>query len=207
MKIEAVFRPRVKQIERKTPDKNAIQLRILTGVLASGLVFGVLIYLLRRTMFVDALFDRTLEIINIKQESSFATRFLAILASDMLWVLLLVVLGTSIYGTWLLYPVMFLRAAGLAAQACLLIQNAKPDRIGLFYISIFPGNCLALLAMLMMGQNCLYTSTEIRKCVSEQGSENKRVLSMFFMRSAVVCGITLLSDLLNTLLPVMFIHS
>lgn len=207
MKIEAVFRPRVKQIERKTPDKNAMQLRILTGVLASGLVFGVLIYLLRRTMFIDALLDRTLEIINIKQDSSFAARFLSILASDMLWVLLLVVLGTSIYGTWLLYPVMFLRAAGLAAQACLLIQNAQPDKIGLFYISVFPGKCLTLFAMLMMGQNCLYTSTEIRKCVSEQGSENKRVLSMFLMRSAVVCSITLLSDLLNTLLPVMFIHS
>ncbi len=207
MKIEAVFRPRVKQTERKTPDKNAMQLRILTGVLASGLVFGVLIYLLRRTMFIDALLDRTLEIINIKIESSFAARFLAILATDMLWVLLLVVLGTSIYGTWLLYPVMFLRAAGLAAQACLLIQNAQPDKIGLFYICVFPGKCLALFIMLMMGQNCLYTSTEIRKCVSEQGSENKRVLSMFFMRSAVVCGITLISDLLNALLPVMFIHS
>ena len=211
MKFEATFRPKLKKIGMKKTGQNQQQLHILSGILAAGIVFGVVIYLFRRTMIVGSLIESVQFLVRNSDQASFAKRFLGYICSDMVWLFAIFVLGSSIYGGRMIYILLFVKAAGISAQACLFIQNNLTQGISIYYLIVFPGKCLLLLAMLIMGQNCVFTSNEIKKCLSEQGVENKRILSLFVLRSAVACGIVLAADLLivvlAAILPPLAIHT
>ena len=161
-------------------------------------------YLMRRTMMVDLLLESAYSMFAKTQERSFAKHFLGYLASDMTLAFVLFLLGSSVYGARFVYPLMFLKAAGCSTQACLFVQNCQPQGIGPYYLCLFPSKCLLLFALLIMGQNSIYTSEEIKKTVREQGSENKRVMSMFALRSVIAAGILALSDLLSAAMPMLF---
>ncbi len=204
MKIEAMLRPQLKKPVKINTDRNTLQMRILTGVLAAGIVFGILIYLMHRTMMVDQLSENMTSVMQRAGEQTFPKRFLGYIAADCLTMLVLFLLGSSTYGGPIVYVLLFLKAAGLGAQACLFVQNDLSQSIGLYYLKLFPQNCLLLFAWLMMGQNSVYTSGEIRKIVQEQGRENKRILPLFTVRSFVAWGIVLAADLFKAALPMLF---
>ena len=205
MKVKAVIskKPMIR-LDTKTADKNTQQLHILTGVLASGILFGVMIFLVKRALFTQQIriICSTEPNIEILQK-----QLMGYLAADTLFFLCLLLCGSSAVGIYPIYPILFLKASGLGALACTFIQNEPQQSAGVYYTCVFPGKCLLILVMLIMGQNCLYTSDRIKKQILQQGSENNRLLPLYLTRSCVVYILLILSDVISAVLPLAFGHS
>ena len=199
MKVKAVIskKPMIR-LDTKTADKNTQQLHILTGVIAFGILFGVMIFLLKRAVFTQQI---RISYCTEPDIEAMQKQLLGYLAADTLFFLCLLLCGSSVVGIYPIYPILFLKASGLGALACTFIQNEPQQSVGTYYTSVFPGKCLLILVMLMMGQNCLYTSDRIKKQILQQGSENNRLLSLYLTRGCVVYILLILSDIINAVIP------
>lgn len=198
MKIKAVLSAKPCRT-RKEADPSALSLHILTGVIAAGILFGVLMFLMNRPLFAEHLTPKIQSFFT--DQAHTADRFLGFLCSDGLLFLILLLCGTSAYGKYFLSVLLFLKASGFGASAGIFMQSFAQAGIGTYFLCVYPGRCLLFLAMLMMGQNCIHTGEEIRKAAAQEGSANKRFLTLFALRSAIIFALFLITDLLNAALP------
>ena len=205
MRIQAVFtKKEPPQFSRTRQDASAQKLYMLTAVLALGILFGVVIYLTRRTMLLEQLLARIVSFHTRGEKNAFIRNFAGFWGCDTIWFLLLLICGTSPVGTCAVYVLLFLKASGIGALACLYTQNFQAQTVGAYFLCVFPGKILLLLVLLMMGQNCIHMCQTVRTDQTQQGTENKRSLSLFAARSGIVYGILLITDLLNAALPAVF---
>ena len=207
MKINAMLANRERlQINsaKQSKDASAQNLHLLTAVLALGILFGVLIYLTRRTLLINHLLELIISFHTSSTNSSFIRRLVSFFCQDTLWFILMLICGTSLFGNYAIYGLLFLKASGIGALACLYTQNFQAENVGAYFICVFPGKILLLLILLMMGQNCTHMCQTMRKDWLQQGSANTRSISLFAARSGVVYGILIISDFLNAALPSIF---
>ena len=201
MKVEAVFAKSEGFQTAKASDLPKRTLYRLTVVLAVGIFCGVLMVLTNKTLFSGTLQEEITTFHESFQNDSFLRRFFGFVCCDTWFFALLFLCGSSNYGKQITYALLFLKASGIGALAAVYIQNLGQQGVGAYYIGVFPGKCLLLLVLLMMGQNCIHNEAELRQSFGKQGSANKNSCSMYVLRSAVIYIILLISDLLNAGLP------
>lgn len=168
----------------------------ITAVIGFGVVFGGLLFMFDRQLFLNELWNHYVSFKTDVEAKSFVETFSGFLLSELLFYAILSILGTSAVGSFLIYPLIFLKGAGIGALASFFVQSFSLDGVGYYFLSVFPGKTVFMLALLILSQNCIQTSGRIRKSL-KNGSEVVD-LKLYALRTAIAVVIFALGSLIDS---------
>ena len=204
MKINAVItkKPNLKKPVPKLITKSDIKdtfnksLIIIAVVIAFGIVAGGLLFAFNRQLFLNELWKHYVSFRTDVEAKSFIETFSGFALNELLFCAVLSILGTSAVGTFFVYPLIFLKGMGIGALASFFVKSFALDGIGYYFLTVFPGKTVFILALLILSQNCIQTSGRIRKSLRNSVS-NDVDLKLYALRTVIAALVFITGSLID----------
>lgn len=201
MKISAVIRNPSKDVFNTiSENKSSVQ---STVTIISGIIFGVLLYVLNYENLNGDLFKYFISFSMDFTHKSKPEIFSGLLLPDLIYLIAMIILGTCVCGTPAVLSISLINSMGLGTLMAYIYDNFALKGIEYCLMVLLPGKFLLVLAMILLTQNCVVTSKSIKEAVY---TKNDRVVDFkkYTIRALVILAIILLSTLIDFLAIISF---
>lgn len=170
--------------------------------LAIGLLSGTVIYALSDESLFASLGEYFISFSTDFSNKNKPEILSGLILSDIPYVLIMLILGTSSLGTVPALLLSFLKSAGIGAVVSHLYTTYSLKGIEYCILMLFPSEALRLFAMLVFTHSCYVTSIKVYKCV--KGVDSDAELNKYFMRSALMFIVFLMASFIRFLTVISF---
>ena len=201
MKISAVIRNPSKDIFNTiSENKSAVQSAL---IIASGIVIGTLLYIFD---FENLTRDLCEYFINFTMDFSHKSKpeiFSGLLIPDLIYLIAMVTLGTCAFGKHSVVCISLVNSMGLGMLTSYIYDNFALKGIEYCLMVLLPGKFLFVLSMILLTQNSVITSKQIKESAYGLGD---RVVDFrkYIIRILVIMVIILLSASVDFLALISF---
>lgn len=202
MKVSAVISPKIIKSNNNTIKYDKISL-INFFVLSSGLLFGVLTFVLAEDYLVGEIWEYF-----IKFTTDFSSKTsIEILSGTLLshapYIILMVIFGTSVCGIIPIMLISLVKTMGLGLVSAYIYSTYSLKGIEYSFMVFFPGKFVLILSMMIMMYICLNSSRNIQK-LSVGESQSKYSLSEYLAKILVGILLFFFSSVIDCLAVVCF---
>ena len=201
MKISAVIRnPSRDLFNTINENKSSVQ---STAIIVLGIIFGVLLYVFNSESLTRDLFEYFVSFTTDFSHKNKPEIFSGLLLPDLIYLIIMIILGTSAFGTPVVICINLVNSMGLGMLITYIYDNFALKGIEYSLLVLLPGKFLLVLAMILLTQNSVVTSKSIRELVH---TKSDRVVDFkkYTIRSVVILAIILLSALIDFLTVISF---
>lgn len=201
MKISAVIRNPSKDIFNAiNENKSAVQ---STLIIISGIVIGAILYIFNLENLSGDMFEYFISFSMDFTHKSKPEIFSGLLIPDLIYVIVMVILGTCVFGTHSVACISLINSMGLGMLITYIYDNFALKGIEYCLIVLLPGKFLLVLAMILLTQNSVITSRLIKDSAYGRGD---RVVDLrkYIIRILVITVIIILSTLVDFLTVISF---
>ena len=201
MKISAVIRNPSKDIFNAiNENKSAVQ---STLIIISGIVIGAILYIFNLENLSGDMFEYFISFSMDFTHKSKPEIFSGLLIPDLIYVIVMVILGTCVFGTHSVAYISLINSMGLGMLITYIYDNFALKGIEYCLIVLLPGKFLLVLAMILLTQNSVITSRLIKDSAYGRGD---RVVDLrkYIIRILVITVIIILSTLVDFLTVISF---
>lgn len=187
MKINAVIsKPSLKV---NYTDKTAI---LSAVIIALGIICGTIIFLLSDNSITETLFEYFISFTTDFSNKNKPEILSGLILSHIPYFIATIVLGLSVVGVYLIPIITFIKSIGIGLLITYIYQAFTLKGIEYCLLVLFPGKFFLIFAMILLTQNCLITSNNIR--LSAKGSKGRVVEpDKFILRTIFIVFIILAS--------------
>ena len=196
MKVSAVIRnPSRDLFNTINKNKSSVQ---STAIIVLGIIFGVLLYVFNSESLTEDLFEYFISFTTDFSHKSKPEIFSGLLLPDLIYLIIMMILGTCVFGTPAVICFSLVNSMGLGMLMTYINDNFALKGIEYCVMIFLPGKFLLVLAMILLTQNSVVTSISIRESAC---SKSDRVVDFkkYTLRGIVVLAIILLSSLIDFL--------
>ena len=201
MKISAVIRNPSKDVFNTiSENKSSVQ---STVIIVLGIISGALLYVINTESLTGDLFKYFISYSMDFAHKSKPEIFSGLLLPDIIYFIIMLILGTCAFGTSAVICISLVNSTGLGMLLTYIYDNFALKGIEYCLMVLLPGKFLLVLAMILLTQNSVVTSKSIRESVY---TKNDRVVDFkkYTIRALVILAIILLSTLIDFLAIISF---
>lgn len=200
MKISAVISSDLIKKERYIKDKTLL---LCFAVIASGLVSGTFIYLFAKEALNAEILDAFLSYFTSFSHKTKIEIFSGMLIANLPYILLVIVLGTSAYGSVFIAIFSFIKIAGLGILSAYFYSEFALKGVEYSLLVFFPGKFMLILSVLFMMHYSINNSIHISRLIKgEYKTENSS--SLYSVKTATAVMMFILSSLFDCFMAVSF---
>jgi len=200
LKINAVFIPRIKTKKEKSFPGEYHKKYLAVAYLATAIIIGVIIYSLNEDN-VNVMSEAFGKYFSVYLNKSKPEIYIGLLAKVLPYIFFMLIFSTSTVGNILIYVFCFIKLAGLGASTAFIYSQYGIAGIKYCFFIFLPSKFLLILAILLLGKQCLKISKDVREKVRVNEVELKnRIIRVF-----ISCLIFLLSAGIELLLTTTFL--
>lgn len=197
MRISAVFSSDIINKERFIKDKILLFSFV---VIAAGIISGIILFVFANNLFGNEISDMFSDYFTDLSDKTKIEIFTGMLVSSLPYVILMILFGTSAYGTAVIAIISFIKVIGLGILSSFLYSSYALKGIEYSFLVFFPGKFILILSVLFMMNTCINNSLEINRVLKgERKAENSSLnysvkvitaVIMFIISSAIDCLMT-----------------
>ncbi|MCQ2463009.1 MAG: stage II sporulation protein M [Clostridia bacterium] len=166
---------------------------LLIAVTAAGLIYGTAIYFYNENSFISELINN----MNISG-SAFNYCYMIYFISNMLCLMILFIFGLCIAGSPFIILLIFIKSSGAGMIIGYLYGTYGFDGIEFCVTVFFPSVILLLTALIMAGNESLFTIRELKNAYSFPVENKKAGFSLYIKRYILPLVIVILSSFIQT---------
>ena len=190
MKVSAII---------KKPGKNAIENKsaiFASLVIIIGIISGVLLYVFNKTEISVKLSESFIKYAAEFSQKNKPEIFSGLIGYDLIFLLVMTILGTCAFGTPALICLSIVSSMGLSMLTAFIYDNFALKGIEYCLMVFLPGKFFLILALILLTQNCVVTSKSI---IDSLNSKADRVVDFrkYSLRVLVIAVIIFLSAIVD----------
>ena len=187
MKINAVISKPSLNVDYA--NKTAI---ISAGIIVLGIISGTIIFILSDKTIGNELFDYFISYTTDFSNKNKPEVFSGLILSNIPYFIVTVILGVSIVGVYFVPLITFIKSVGIGMLITYIYQAFSLKGIEYCLLILFPGKFILIFAMILLTQNSLITSNNIR--LSVNASKDRAVdINKYMLRTVFIVFIIMLS--------------
>ena len=198
MKINAVIsKP---SINVNYANKTAI---LSAVIIALGIICGTIIFLVSDSTVAETLFEYFISFTTDFTNKNKPEILSGLILSHIPYFIVMIILGVSIVGVYLVPVITLIKSIGIGMLITYIYQTFMLKGIEYCLLVLFPGKFIMLFAMILLSQNCLITSNNIR--LSAHGNKDRVVeLDKYILRTVFIAMIILVSSTVDFITIISF---
>lgn len=198
MKINAAFtkRPKIKAAEHFQSDFKRRTLILSVLSIALGITFGTIMFIFNDKYISNELLKFFIDFETDFSGKSFFEIFFGFLAVNLVYIILLVVFGSSAIGEIPIVLLTFIKSLGIGSLTSYLFGEYGIRGLEYYLLVFLPGKVVLIFAMVLLLQNSLLSSHQIRQTV--KGIINDKIdIKLYLLRTALIILIFILASIVD----------
>lgn len=200
MKVSAVISPKI--IKGNTFRYDKISL-LNFGVLALGLLFGAVIYILSEDYLTGEIWNYFIKFTTDFSSKTNIEILSGMILSHIPYITLVVIFGTSAVGTSMIILISFFKTMGLSVVSSYIYSTYGLKGIEYSVMVFFPGKFVLLLSMLLLMYICINSSMSIKRTLAGE-LQSDYSFSEYLLKVSIGVVFFLLSSVIDFLAVICF---
>lgn len=172
-------------------------------IIAMGIISGTIIFLVSDDTVAETLFEYFISFTTDFTNKNKPEILSGLILSHIPYFVVMEILGVSVVGIYLIPMITFIKSVGIGMLVTYIYQMFTLKGIEYCLLVLFPGKFILIFAMILLAQNCLITSDNIR--LSAHGNKDRVVeLNKYILRTIFIAMIIIVSSIIDFITIISF---
>ena len=172
-------------------------------IIALGIISGTIIFLVSDDTVAETLFEYFISFTTDFTNKNKPEILSGLILSHIPYFVVMEILGVSVVGIYLIPMITFIKSVGIGMLVTYIYQMFTLKGIEYCLLVLFPGKFILIFAMILLAQNCLITSDNIR--LSAHGNKDRVVeLNKYILRTIFIAMIIIVSSIIDFITIISF---